>query len=223
MSAVIGFLILIASLVVGNVVLDSKVNQTLPIPTPSAISIPTNIPAPTVTDKQVKGISTAINGLVVCIGPDGIHFKTTEIECKKFNDAWGKQPTNPTSLPINPQNNNQNSNYQYGDDKFHCYYNEGGYNFDFGMTTLNECLSKSDAYWASIRVAIPTYSYQSNPSPTQPPQKSAEDIQKCKDAVREKYDNLIRGCYVRYQGSAANMCAAGYQSQSGPEWAACEE
>jgi len=125
------------------------------------------------------------------------------------------------------QNSSSTNNYTPPNSvstKIHCSYNGGSdYNFDFGELTYDECKVKTDAYRASKRVAIPTYSYQSSPVPTPPPQKSAEDIQKCKDAVREKYDNLIRGCYVRYQGSAANMCASGYQSQSGPEWTACEK
>ena len=98
MPAIIGLLILIVGLIAGNIALDSKTIQTSPIPTPSVISlptypiflVPTYTPTPTVTNKQIKGISTSTSSLIDCIGPDEKHFKTTETECKKFNDAWGK-------------------------------------------------------------------------------------------------------------------------------------
>ena len=66
--------------------------------------------------------------------------------------------------------------------------------------------------------ALPTIA----PQPTTP-QKSATNIQNCKNAVREKYNNLIQGCYIKYgDTSASDACARGYQGMSGTEWAACE-
>lgn len=58
------------------------------------------------------------------------------------------------------------------------------------------------------------------PIPTQG--RTQADIQACKDAVSEKYQNLIRGCYVKYQDSAADACARGYQGESGNESKDCE-
>ncbi len=60
-------------------------------------------------------------------------------------------------------------------------------------------------------------------APTQPAQKSTEEILRCKSEVRAKYEDLIRGCYIKYQDSAANACARGYQGLSGTESLACEK
>lgn len=38
------------------------------------------------------------NALVECIGPDGIHFYTSNSECVSFNAAWGNYPT-PSPAP----------------------------------------------------------------------------------------------------------------------------
>lgn len=55
-----------------------------------------------------------------------------------------------------------------------------------------------------------------------PATKSQADIDACKAAVSAKYKSLISGCYIKYQGSASDACARGYQGQSGSEMAACE-
>jgi len=74
---------------------NKSINNSLEIvATPTIIPIdiptPTSIPTPTITPKPTIKEDPQID----CIGPDGKHCKTTEIECKKFNDAWSNpKPT----------------------------------------------------------------------------------------------------------------------------------
>lgn len=70
---------------------------------------------------QKDSVSLDVNSKQIdCIGPDGKHLQTTEIECKKFNDAWSiKIPTvKRTSSSIYVPSNNTNipqymPDYQY--------------------------------------------------------------------------------------------------------------
>lgn len=79
-----------------NPVVIEKV-RTLQIPTPT----PTNPPTPTPANiPQVKGESVQREPVIDCIGPDGVHFKTSQKECTDFNNAWKKpQPSNTPSVP----------------------------------------------------------------------------------------------------------------------------
>jgi len=54
---------------------------------------PSPSPLPTTQPVTIKNSSSGANtgGQIDCIGPDGKKFKTTEAECKKLNEAWGKQ------------------------------------------------------------------------------------------------------------------------------------
>jgi peptidoglycan hydrolase-like protein with peptidoglycan-binding domain len=82
-----------------------------------------------------------------------------------------KQDQNSANIQ-NSQNNNSGNNYTPPNSvstKIYCSYNGGSdYNFNFGELTYDECKVKTDEYWASKRVAIPTYTYPTNPVPTQP-------------------------------------------------------
>ncbi len=105
------------------------------------------------------------------------------IDCQ-FQDGWypmakndcNNKPTNAKkdyaiflSLSqlgnIGAQDNNTATNQkQNGEIKVHCSYNGGSdYNYDFGDLTWDECTAKSNAYWASKRMAIPTYSFPTYP------------------------------------------------------------
>lgn len=130
------------------------------IPTPTLIREITSTPKPKIQNTpKTENTGSQID----CIGPDGKHFKTTEAECKKFNESWGnKTGNNQTTL-----NNNQNSTGSNTDSsKVNCSYHNGEYNFDFGMLTASECLNKSDIYWKSKNVPIPTTISQQSPLPT---------------------------------------------------------
>jgi len=52
---------------------------------------------------------------------------------------------------------------------------------------------------------------------------SSEQIANCKADVKASFNNLIRGCYIRFEGSAANACARAYQSQSSDYIYNCEQ
>ena len=51
---------------------------------------------------------------------------------------------------------------------------------------------------------------------------SQEQIEKCISEVHEEAKNLIGGCYIQFQDSAANACARGRQSQSAAQISNCE-
>lgn len=214
----------------GNSVLGNKTNVLTTV-TPTV----TQSPAPTFLPPQKVIVTIDPDPPVHCkisqeCGGRTIPLRQSECEsstcCGFPGGKWVFYKDKNQCLKDQGQNSNS-TNYTSPNSvstKIHCSYNGGSdYNFDFGELTYDECKVKTDAYWTGKRAAIPTYSIQSSPVPTQSPQKSANEIQKCKDEVRTKYDNLIRGCYIRYEGSAANMCASGYQGQSSPEMIACEK
>jgi hypothetical protein len=49
---------------------------------------PSPTKAPTFTSKKASTVNNS--SLIDCIGPDGKEFKTSESECKKLNESWGK-------------------------------------------------------------------------------------------------------------------------------------
>lgn len=211
---------------------------TTPIPTPTLeitpTSTPTNKPKPTIkpytathdgtkTGKLITGynsycqkkqITVYENELISYTRKDGSQIWSTkeDIQCYEndYNQIVNKANQNNTTVPTNS-----------GEIKINCSYHSGDYNFDYGMLTYNECKIKSDAYWSGRKAAIPTSISYPTTTPTSVPVKSQADIDKCKSEVREKYTNLINGCYIQYQGSASDACARGYQNLSSSEMSAC--
>ena len=106
---IIGMVLFISFIVGGHIAQLPKTSNGEITPTPILELIPTHEPIPTnkpSNNNQVKGSSTVTSNLIDCIGPDGKQFKTSEIECKKFNEAWGKKVTNYQA----PTKTNQNTN-----------------------------------------------------------------------------------------------------------------
>ena len=151
------------------------------------------------------------------IGNKWIYYDSVD-NCKADQNAYNQQQKNPNT------NNTKISDEEYkkqsAEIKISCSFSNGEYVFDYGMLTYDECKIKTDAYWASKKVIIPTI--PPLPIAVIVPGKSQADIDKCKSEVKAKYDDLIRGCYIQYQGSASNMCANGYQELSSNEMKNCE-
>ena len=81
----------------GNVVnaIISK-PETLPTRTVN-IALPSSSPTATPAPPSVAGANTTNIKQIECVGPDGVHFKTTQKECNDFNSAWRKPPQNAPS------------------------------------------------------------------------------------------------------------------------------
>lgn len=69
----------------------------------------TPIPIPTlppINSPVIGAVTTNKSNQIDCVGPDGVHFKTTQVECDNFNNSWNKPQ--PTSQP-----SSANSYYPY--------------------------------------------------------------------------------------------------------------
>ncbi|KKU88424.1 MAG: hypothetical protein UY16_C0007G0005 [Candidatus Gottesmanbacteria bacterium GW2011_GWA2_47_9] len=89
-------LILLTSVifVLANVV-NPLVNKVEPIPTyPASIALPSPSPTATPTPMPVARVNTANTQQIECVGPDGVHFKTTQQACDDLNNFW-KNPNQP--------------------------------------------------------------------------------------------------------------------------------
>ena len=96
MPIIIGLLILVSCFAYGSFSASknqvSKQNSSSSssislTPTPTSIS-PTVKPVLKTSDN--KGSNYTNSNTIDCIGPDGKEFKTSEAECKKLNESWGK-------------------------------------------------------------------------------------------------------------------------------------
>lgn len=88
-----------------------------------------------------------------------------------------------------------------------------------------ECkIRQEKAKTSSISNPIPSITPYNTPQPTPVPLPTHNQaaIERCKSDVREETTNLINGCYIKYQGSAADACARGVQGQQASKMVACE-
>lgn len=213
--------------------------EATPTPTPLINSTPTLIPTQKVVDTDpiidcessypnCKGSSIRVRqsrcSKITCCGfNDGKWTIYPSVEkCTEAQKNSQTQVNNPTIKPNNTGISVEEYNRQLAAIKIDCSFNSPPYSYNFGQLTYDECKQKTDAYWAERKATIPTSISYPTTAPTSTPVKSQTDIDKCKSEVREKYTNLINGCYVQYQGSAANMCANGYQGLSSNEMKNCE-
>jgi len=228
-------LILIVPIVVlaGPIIKEQRASRerqkiVLPSPTVSPSLLPSNQPK---TNPVNPNTNSNSDYMVNCrttaeCGGGTVYIKKSECDnstCCQIGDKWIFYKDKNQCTRDQGQNSgstNNNAPINLGSIKIDCNYKDSNFNFDFGKLTYDECKVKTDEYWASKRVVIP--SYQPIIVSPQPPQKTAEDIQKCKDAVREKYNNLYIGCNITYQGSAVEMCQKAYQRQSSADSIACE-
>lgn len=87
------------------------------MPSPTSFLTPSPIPTAKIISQQSVNMTPKIN----CVGPDGVHFQTTQIECNNFNNAWkGIKPqptTNPNAWGVASQLNEHTWTMQIGSDK----------------------------------------------------------------------------------------------------------
>ena len=95
--------LLVISIWVGVGALGYKMSKSIPVSSEPPKSVvlaitdapkptPPNIPWPTPTHKPVPVVVK-----IECIGPDGVHFQTTQKECDALNKAWEKPTPTPTT------------------------------------------------------------------------------------------------------------------------------
>lgn len=76
-----------------------------PVPTNEIKVTPTVTPKKTVKTNNTQNTNTKTNtdtkqgNQIDCTGPDGVVFKTTQVECDKFNSDWGYKAPTPTPNP----------------------------------------------------------------------------------------------------------------------------
>ena len=198
----------------------------------SGVSKPEVYQSSIVSDQVTIPISSPVDSPKVIVSTDPIEpcngqkskqtINVRRSECQsKYTDCqignvWKILTKDECSRQQVSNNGSNNTSYQpipnqSGQLTINCSFSSGNYSFNFGQLTYDECKTKTDAYWAS----------QTTTAPTSTSQKSAEEIAKCRSEVTAQYQSLISGCYVRYEGSAANQCASGYQGQSSVAMKAC--
>lgn len=204
-----------------------------PTPTPTQTPFPTEEPTSSPTPiKEITNINNKISNLIDCIGPDGKQFQTTQKQCDDLNRGWGKEPNYlvDCNIHVNCGGGTRRIPKTQCDNFTCCTFNNGTSSFiskdDCSKSTYSTGGSYNYQYptfaplptWVPIPTyASPTYSY------TAPAGKSQADIDKCKNEVRDKYSNLISGCYIRFgDSSASDVCARAYQGLSGTESKNCE-
>jgi len=194
-----------------------------------AAEVPTRIPTPTTyyisptidPDPFVNcGISTECGGGTkllrssICsqssccqINGKWIYYDSVD-KCKQDQNSANRQNSqNNYKLPNNTNTNGNNNVNQInsGSIKIKCDYSDSRYQYDFGEITYDECTIKSNEYWASKRVTIPTYSYQPSPTPTQP-----KDDSRCSQAYNmwiEYRNDFLANKMNTYDNSAEAMVA----------------
>lgn len=167
---------------------------------------------------QVKGAAIVKTPTVDCWGPDGKTFKATQVECDKFNAAWGTKRVTPTSIPQQGSSASvSTSTYTYVPKTYYlctlCYHYPSGdscVTYDHLYETKAEC----DAQQAQINLT--TSVYVPPPAPTTP----KETVEQCRAKVNQKYAPLFQSC-TQYGGSTAQACTEIYTNQMHAEILAC--
>lgn len=195
-----------------------------PYPTPNMTPIPSTSPSPAPTTKTVSGKNSNTTAKpsnnVECIGPDGVHFKTTQKECDDFNAAW---KNNPKTAPSQQATTGSPSN-TYQPSKINCSFSGSGFQYDFGVITYSECAAKTDAYWSEQQANANSKSIITTPTPTSSVGKSQEQIEACKTLARQEEYECEIGCDQRYGRDSdisticKKECYSGYATKS----AGCE-
>ncbi len=141
---------------------------------------------------------------VCCSIGDKKYFYYSSSKCNEDRKAGVASNTNVYVRP----------NIQPWDGKISCSYSGGGYYYDFGKLTYADCLVRSDQYWNE----------QSKKTQTTTPTTKVvtqTDIDNCKATVRSEVSSLVNGCYIKFQGSAAEGCEQTYRDRGATQTQNC--
>lgn len=155
-------LFLLPFLLVGVYVAGYQLTKDIPAQVQQPITIsPT--PKPTNTPTPKPAVKTVTIPEIECVGPDGVHFQTTQKECDEFNAAWDKpKPTPETPQPIlNPPTTHQTTK----NPPCTIYYPALGYSQTYSHLSIEECQKSKDEIANIPTLApIPSYDYTYPPS-----------------------------------------------------------
>ena len=216
-------------------------------PTPNKLLQPTSTLKP---KTQVTTDTNNTGSQVDCIGPDGKQFRTSMDECKKLNEKWGKPVNYMTNCNIHVScgggivrmsksqcdqpcsglpNNTQKTNNQSGSGSgislkplvacrvsYPCTGNS--YTYQMYEDTCFEAQQSALSICNSPNPVIPTQQTVTSITSI-----SQSDIDRCKAEVRREIQSLTQGCYIKFQGSAAEGCVSIYQSRGSSQLANCEK
>ena len=104
------------------------------------------------------------------------------------------------------------------------YYPALGYSQTYSYISPEQCQQWKDRATSNTTTTNnpPTNSPTIYTNPT-PNTLTSEQIASCKAEVKTTFDNLMRGCYIKYQGSGADACSYAYQRLSGSYNISCSQ
>lgn len=150
---------------------------------------------------------TACNTLYCCLLKEGGKLLASKSDCDNYYTNTNTNTINNYTVPTNVG----------WDGKIDCYYSRGTYNFNFGRITPAECTEKSNKYWADLNANITKVTPANTAGPT------SEQIASCIADVTVTFNSLMGGCYIKFEGSAADACSKAYQSQATSYRISCQQ
>lgn len=107
-------------------------------------------------------VSSNNESMIVCTGPDGKTFKTTQFECNQFNSAWNVKTPTPTQ--------NNSNNYSYTQKTYYpctlCYRYTGCSTYDYLYESKEACDAAQDRIVLLYGTPTPTPLISITPTPT---------------------------------------------------------
>lgn len=169
---------------------------------------------------------------IECIGPDGVHFWTTQKECDDFNNAWKNNKPEQENRPPSDQGQNNRINIPsytntYVDNSITCFvsYPCTGASFTYRMlpsdctnaqqSASNICDTSKNNY--STPIATPTLTDSQAQSIID---QHNSQVKQCQSNVVYQYSGLIQSC-TQYGGSAGEACKNIYEKQRQDAYNAC--
>jgi hypothetical protein len=182
---------------------------------------PTPLPSmpPQAKQKAKVAANTDNSSNIDCVGPDGKVFKTSQSECIKFNQAWGKPVDYVVDCSINSNCGGGTKKLMKSicDNSTCC---QIGNNWIF-YTSKQKCNSDQGSQYKNNYVyptytplatwaPLPTYSYQTYVTPTMTEQQAQaiidqhnSQVQQCRNNVISNYDQKLRNCNIQFGDSSA--------------------
>lgn len=207
-------------------------------PTPTAIATATTVVTKEDEMKE-KYVKNNVVNKVDCVGPDGKVFKATFEKCEALNQSWGEEPNYMMDCNVHANCGGGTKRIQKKecDDSICC---EIGGKWYF-YRSKEKCNEDQNKYFSnnvqiptleplptyepipttdlSIPTPYPTVKYS---SPTPDMDYIQDQIDQCKSEVHSYYNNQVKSCSIKYQGSAVEMCEYAYNEQREEELKECE-